>query len=263
MNEHLLDKITAKKWFDQVGLCIHDFGRHEFSLREFMSAYETVLKKSRLKNHEDDIEPTVRRVLQELRNAEVIEFVDNNGNYRCTEFIDEDVVTNLEFSDFKLTLKPKPNEPVKELVWREGQQAFNSPQNQLHKEKIGLAGEMAVIETEIATLKEAGRVDLAGQVEHVAKTRGDNAGFDILSFDRDANEKWIEVKTTTGHANRRFHISENQLMTSEMQPRKYWLYRLYHFQTGSRTASYYHIHGGLRSQLDLRATEYSALPTSL
>jgi len=258
MNERLYNDLLGRKWFDAVAICIHDFRRYEFSLQEFMATYGDVLQRTHPENN--SVGATVRRVVQELRDAEVIEFVDNNGNYRCADFINEELISEINFSGFNLELTPKPNAPSRELVWREGQQAFHSPFAQEHKKKIGRAGEMAVIETEIRSLTMAGRKDLAKKVEHVAETRGDDAGFDVLSYDNYENEKWIEVKTTTGHAGRRFHISENQVATSEKEPKKYWLYRLYHFQTGSMTASYYQMQGALRSQLDLRVTEYSALP---
>jgi len=77
MSEQLYEDLIGKKWFDQVGICIHDFARYEFSLREFLSAYGGVLKEARDKGEDSKIEPTVRRVLQELRDSEVIEFVDN------------------------------------------------------------------------------------------------------------------------------------------------------------------------------------------
>jgi hypothetical protein len=45
-------------------------------------------------------------------------------------------------------------------------------------------------------LWQAGRKDLANRIEHVANSKGDYLGFDILSFEADEREKLIEVKTT-------------------------------------------------------------------
>lgn len=258
MSEELFKKIDGKKWFDAVGYCIQDFARGDFSLQEFLTKYEEILREAKPLNN--SVAPTVRRVMQELRDAEIIEFVDNAGNYRCVDFIDKPLGNHLNTPGFNLELRPKPNTAISELTWREGQQAFYSPFAQEHKNRIGQAGELAVIESEIQYLTVAGRADLAKNVEHISKTKGDDEGYDILSFDIEANEKWIEVKTTTGHANRRFHISENQLSTSEREPGKYWLYRLYHFQTGTKSANYYQMHGALRLQLELSPTEYLALP---
>jgi hypothetical protein len=64
--------------------------------------------------------------------------------------------------------------------------------------KPGLAGEEAVIESELLALRAAGRSDLAEMVVHVAKVEGDGAGYDIKSYTSDGEQKFIEVKTTRG-----------------------------------------------------------------
>ena len=62
---------------------------------------------------------------------------------------------------------------------------------------LGLAGEKLVLEFEHKRLWVAGRKDLANRIEHVADSKGDHLGFDILSFETDARERLIEVKTTS------------------------------------------------------------------
>ena len=60
-----------------------------------------------------------------------------------------------------------------------------------------------------------------------------NAGFDILSFDRDGTPKRIEVKTTTGHADKPFTLTENELQTLRDCVAKglnYEIYRVYDFR---------------------------------
>ena len=61
---------------------------------------------------------------------------------------------------------------------------------------LGAAGEEFVLRFEQARLLAAGQDRLAGRIEHVAQTRGDGDGFDILSFEPSGAERLIEVKTT-------------------------------------------------------------------
>ncbi|WP_374941694.1 protein NO VEIN domain-containing protein, partial [Acinetobacter baumannii] len=47
-------------------------------------------------------------------------------------------------------------------------------------------------------LTELGHPELFQRLDWVSDTQGDGAGFDILSFEEDAHERFIEVKTTNG-----------------------------------------------------------------
>jgi hypothetical protein len=61
---------------------------------------------------------------------------------------------------------------------------------------LGRAGELAVVGRERQLLSAMGRQDLSRRVEHVSDTQGDGLGYDVLSFEADGTEKFIEVKTT-------------------------------------------------------------------
>jgi hypothetical protein len=63
-------------------------------------------------------------------------------------------------------------------------------------QSLGIAGEKLVLEFEHQRLWKAGKKDLADRVEHVAQTKGDYLGFDVLSFETDGRERPIEVKMT-------------------------------------------------------------------
>lgn len=67
------------------------------------------------------------------------------------------------------------------------------------------------------------------QVRRVAKLDGDGLGYDILSYDKYGNEKYIEVKTTSGPENGQIFITANELAQSEKFPEQYYLYRVYEF----------------------------------
>ena len=60
-----------------------------------------------------------------------------------------------------------------------------------------------------------GREDLADKVFATREIAGNVERFDVLSYDKDGNEKYIEVKTTKGGLNNIFHISENEVEFSE------------------------------------------------
>ena len=122
---------------------------------------------------------------------------------------------------------------------------------------LGLAGEKLVLEFEYKRLWQAGRKDLANRIDHVANSAGDHLGFDILSFETDAREKLIEVKTTRFGAMTPFFASRNEVEVSETTEDKYQLYRLFHFERQPRL---FVLPGSLRHTCSLDPMQYSALP---
>lgn len=119
--------------------------------------------------------------------------------------------------------------------------------------KLGEQGEKFVRDFEQRRLTDAGRDDLAGQIEWVSNTKGDGAGFDIQSFDEDGQEIYIEVKTTTGPEGTRFYITAAELNCSEQHGGKYWLYRVFSFKNSPKV---YRVAGPLKSALFLEPTVY-------
>lgn len=94
---------------------------------------------------------------------------------------------------------------------------------------LGDAGEALVFQAEQNRLSSWGRDDLAARVRWVAKEDGDGAGFDVLSFTRRGEERWLEVKTTNGPATTPFWISENERRVAEENPDVFRLARLFDF----------------------------------
>ncbi len=95
-----------------------------------------------------------------------------------------------------------------------------------------------------------------------AKSEGDGLGYDILSFDNHGNEKYIEVKTTTGGPKTSFFVSRVELERSKKEGNKYYLYRLYNFDEAKRTADCLVIRGDL-SKYCINPTEYEIVPMLL
>ena len=74
----------------------------------------------------------------------------------------------------------------------------------LANKALGSAGEGFIYELEQQRLRSAKRHDLASRVRWVARDDGDGAGYDILSFEIEGKERYIEVKTTNGGARTSF-----------------------------------------------------------
>lgn len=95
---------------------------------------------------------------------------------------------------------------------------------------LGKAGEEMVLRAERRRLRQASRDDLADGVRWIAQEEGDGAGFDILSFDLQGEERLLEVKTTTGPSTTPFYLTENERRVSEKEAERYRLVRLYEFR---------------------------------
>ena len=84
---------------------------------------------------------------------------------------------------------------------------------------------------------------------------GNAERFDVLSYDKYGNEKYIEVKTTKGGLNNIFHISENEVDFSEQYKDKYYLYRVYNFNPKTMSADLKIIKGSINRD-KLQASNY-------
>ncbi|KAF1712550.1 hypothetical protein CSC70_03285 [Pseudoxanthomonas kalamensis DSM 18571] len=99
---------------------------------------------------------------------------------------------------------------------------------------LGHAGELLVMEYEARRLFAEGAKKLADRIEHVSSRRGDGLGHDILSFDADGRERFIEVKTTAYDAETPFFITPNEVEFSAENPFQFHLYRLFSFRKRPR-----------------------------
>ena len=103
-----------------------------------------------------------------------------------------------------------------------------------HNQSLGLAGEEFVVQFEHWRLNGLGQSTLADRVEHVAQSKGDGLGFDVLSFEADGRERFIEVKTTTFGKDTPFFVSRNELDFSRAAAPQFHLYRLFEFRRQPR-----------------------------
>lgn len=117
---------------------------------------------------------------------------------------------------------------------------------------LGDAGEGLVKEYEIAELNSKGRSDLAALVDIVK----DGMGYDVFSFDEFGNEKYIEVKTTTGNEYAPFYLSDNEVEFAKFREGQYQIYRIYRYDPESNFGEFYKILGNIEVQLLYKPVSY-------
>lgn len=120
---------------------------------------------------------------------------------------------------------------------------------------LGKAGEERILLHEKSTLRAAGREDLADKVRWTAMEDGDGAGFDILSYEPDGNDRLIEVKTTNGWERTPFHVSRNELAVADANRDTWHLIRLWNF---AREPKAFSIRPPLEAHVSLTPTSFLA-----
>jgi hypothetical protein len=120
---------------------------------------------------------------------------------------------------------------------------------------MGLAGEQFIAEFEARRLHAAGRRALADRVEHVASTRGDGLGYDVLSFDVSGEERFVEVKTTDFGATTPFYVSRNEVAFSEEQSKQFVLARVHEFRSAPK---FFELKGAIRKNVMLDPVSFVA-----
>lgn len=120
---------------------------------------------------------------------------------------------------------------------------------------LGKAGELFVVQYEKWRLERLGAGQLANKVEHVADTRGDGLGYDVLSFEADGRPRFIEVKTTAHDPMTPFFVSCNEVDFAREQADRFHLYRLYHFRTAPR---FFDLEGAIERHCHLDTATYKA-----
>lgn len=98
----------------------------------------------------------------------------------------------------------------------------------IRNKDLGILGERFIYNYEMEKVKSY-NLPVTKKVIWVAKDVGDGLGYDILSYDNEGKEMYIEVKTTTGKEKSDFFITANELLKSEEKKEKFYLYRVYDF----------------------------------
>ena len=104
---------------------------------------------------------------------------------------------------------------------------------------LGNAGEDFVYKLERKKLIDH---EIENYAELVQRKR-DGEGYDILSADLNKNPIHIEVKTTARGKEEPFYFSLNEFEYLRLNPRNYFLYRLYNYVIEKNTCNYYVLTG--------------------
>ncbi len=121
---------------------------------------------------------------------------------------------------------------------------------------LGFDGEKSVIVFEENRLRNT--KGALKTIRHVAEVEGDGAGYDILSFDPDGTELYIEVKTTRGNELSDFYLSANELAFFKAHPEKFAIYRVCEFDPATRSGKIFILRGEDISNLSLEPVSYRA-----
>lgn len=206
---------------------IHDNNTLKNDLKNMIFFYED-LRKKLIKNSTNET------------NNYIINLENKNYYKRIRNNITELKKKNPEIIKSKKSFTPrKVNYEAKSTITRE----------------LGLNGELAVIKNEKKYLIDNNREDLAEKIEHISQTKGDGAGYDILSYDLNGNKRYIEVKTTAKDENHFFFITDNEIEFSKENADNYSLYRVYNFKENDKIF-YFEIKGNLTDKIDFKPITY-------
>lgn len=134
-------------------------------------------------------------------------------------------------------------------------QKFDPAERDHRNRELGKRGEEHVLHHERWRLRQIGREDLSRKVRWVSQEDGDGAGFDILSFSKDGDERFLEVTTTTGNRLTPFFISRNEKRFSDEHADRTRIFRLYDF---SREPRAFKIRPPIDRQVNLDVEVYKA-----
>ena len=119
----------------------------------------------------------------------------------------------------------------------------NNIENEKIKKYLGDAGEKLVLHNEKIMLSKWG---IKKEPIHSSLKEGDGLGYDIKSYDKNGNEIFIEVKTTTSKNKfSTFYITQNELFRSKKDSKNYLLYRVFDFNKDKNEAKFFIIKGDL------------------
>ena len=134
------------------------------------------------------------------------------------------------------------------------------PENERKKKEVGEGGEDLIINMEKKALIDLGSPHLIKEIEHVSRTQGDGAGYDIKSITLNKEPKYIEVKTTVAGINTPFILTINELKFSEQYAKNYFLYRIYDYNIKNKTGKYYIITGDVSKKMQLIPIQFNCKP---
>jgi hypothetical protein len=153
-----------------------------------------------------------------------------------------------------------PPKPANKAKGARGRQRAGRHYDFLEREAAtrerGKDGELFALRFEQARLISLGLERLAARIEHVSVEQGDGLGFDILSYEKNTAERFIEVKATRYGALVPFFFTRNEREFSLENRDRFHLYRV--FDLGSDPHLFIKSCPLDAPHFDIEATEYQA-----
>lgn len=164
-----------------------------------------------------------------VSSEEKVEFQTDNRNSAITHdttnlsVLDEPITEVAEEIELNIADNPtmvSKNKSISNKV--RAKEDINYSEQQTISQKIGDRGEELVLRNEIEKIKQWGLPDeILSKVRRVS-LESDDYGFDILSFDQEGNERYLEVKTTkTNGKNFSFILTRNEFETAKYYGKMY------------------------------------------
>ena len=152
---------------------------------------------------------------------ELSEYIDNKDDYPK--------INQVKIECIDLTIIQRDSKPSKRQMNKRDKIEFERENKNKHY--LGKQGELIVQKLEKEFLKNNNLMNLVEKVKQVSLDN-DSLGYDILSFDEQGNEKYIEVKSTTKSPSNEvnFFISSNQLKVAEKTD-NYYFYVVFNAKT--------------------------------
>lgn len=125
-----------------------------------------------------------------------------------------------------------------------------------NQQDIGYAGEIFAIKVLSNSLVEKGLKSLADKINHVSKSIGDGLGYDILTYDEQGNDIFVEVKTTTMGINSPFYMSASERQFASSHSNNFVLFRIYDFNLKSGIGDYYIINSNIDEEFEFEPNIY-------
>jgi len=188
-------------------------------------------------------------VISDLRFKQALD-LDMTSEIRVPKV--EDILSVLESEPER---KGKVRDKVADAKSRRSPLGLNYLEIDAANTSLGLAGEEFCINYEKARLIYEGAEAHAERVEHIAETEGPSAGFDVLSFESNGQDRLIEVKTTKFGRRTPFFITPNEVRFSAENEKRYHLYRLHNFMKSPR---FFILRGSVAANCELKASEFKA-----
>ena len=132
---------------------------------------------------------------------------------------------------------------------------YNNPESDKKLKDIGDKGELYIMDYEKERLQKINKNELIDNIKHVSLSN-DSAGYDILSYNEDGTERFIEVKTTKGPIGTDFYISPGELKFSKENEKNFYIYRVYEFLPEKMIGKIYMKKGSVEENFNLTPLQY-------